>query len=221
MFSTSRPASVILFDEDFDRPEGPEVIEPVYSAAELYTAKEEAAREAREIALAEAESTTRSRAGEALAAIAAQLADARDAAASLTEQSAEAVARLLMRCFATALPALSARHGGAELTALLRALLPTLRHEPSITVRVHPDLVAPLTEEYAALDHDAAARVRLISTAAMRPGDAQIAWDRGNASRDTAALWQQIESILALAGLLDPADTSDATPARKDQAIVE
>jgi flagellar assembly protein FliH len=221
-FSTARPASIVLFDEDFDQPPpGPEVIEPVYSASELLAAKEEAAREARDIALAEAEAQTRSRASRALAAIATHLADARDAAAMIADQSAEAIARLLLRCFATTFPALSTRHGEAEVAALLRALVPTLHRQPSINVRVHPDLIATLTEELGSLDHDIAARVRLVPTGVMAHGDARITWDHGAALRDTASLWCQIESILAPAGLLEPTAAPQPQHARKDQAVAD
>ena len=59
-------------------------------------------------------------AGRALAEIAAQIAAARAEAASIAEQSAEAIARLLLDCFAAAFPALSARHGPGEVAAVLR-----------------------------------------------------------------------------------------------------
>jgi flagellar biosynthesis/type III secretory pathway protein FliH len=221
-FSTARPPGVVLFDEDFDQPPpGPEMIEPVYSAAELLAAKEDAAREARDIAIAEAEAQTRSRVSHALTAIATHLADARDSAAAIADQSAEAIARLLLRCFAATFPALSARHGETEVAALLRALLPTLHRQLSISVRVHPDLIVTLTEELASLDHDIASRVRVIPAAAMAHGDARVAWDHGAAARDTASLWSQIENILAPAGLLEPINAPQPQPAMKDHAIAD
>ena len=59
-FSASRGSGVLLFDEDFDLPPRsaePEVIEPAYSAAELAAAREEAAQEGRDRALAEADAS--------------------------------------------------------------------------------------------------------------------------------------------------------------------
>ena len=36
----------------------------------------------------------------------------------------------------------------------------------------------------------------------MSPGDVRIAWRNGTATRDAAALWQQVAAVLAPAGLL-------------------
>ena len=81
--------------------------------------------------------------------IAEQLAAARAEAAAVAEQSSEAIARLLLDCFATAFPALSARHGASEVAAVMHLVLPALHREPKITVRINPHLIAAMTEEIA------------------------------------------------------------------------
>ena len=210
-----------LFGEDFDappippRPPEPVFVEPVYSAADLAAARDDAARDSRDAALAEAEAATKATARRALTDIAAQIASARDDVAAIAEQSAEATARLLLNCFATALPALSARHGAAEVTAILRAILPSLRREPKIVIRLNPHLAREMTEEIQMLDPELAAHVRIVPTDAIPVGDVRIAWDNGGASRDTKALWDQIENILAPAGLLTTAVTA------KEHAFVD
>lgn len=166
-------------------------------------ARDEAARDSRDSALAEAEASMRAAAARGLTEIATQLTAAREEAASIAEQSAEAIARLLFDCFATAFPALSARHGAGELAAMLRELLPALHREPKITVRVNPHLISPMTEEIHAMDADLAARLKLVPTDAVAAGDARVAWDNGTATRDATSLWKQIEGILAPAGLLN------------------
>src|ERR1700722_18674818 len=101
---------VLLFGEDFDLPprqSEPEEILPVFSAAELMAARDEATQEGREIATAEAELSMRAASSRGLAEIATQISAARAEAATMAEESAEAIARLLFGCFATALPALS------------------------------------------------------------------------------------------------------------------
>jgi flagellar biosynthesis/type III secretory pathway protein FliH len=209
---------VLLFDEDFDVPAAapePEVILPVFSAAELMAARDEAAQNSRDSALAEAEVTERAVAGRTLAQIAAQITESRLEAMSIAEQSAEAIARLLLDCFATAFPALSARHGPAELAAVLREILPALHREPKITVRISPHMISAMTEEIHSLDADLLARVRLVPTDAVAPGDARITWENGAAIRDAASLWEQIENILAPAGLLNVRQTV------KEQELVE
>jgi flagellar biosynthesis/type III secretory pathway protein FliH len=209
-FPSSGGPGVLLFDEDFDVPATapePEVILPVFSAAELMAAREEAAQASRDIALAEADTTERAMAGRTLTRIATQIAESRLEAVSIAEQSAEAIARLLLDCFATAFPALSARHGSAELAAVLREILPALHREPQITVRISPHMIAAMTDEIRSLDADLLARVRLIPTDAVAPGDARITWENGAATRDASALWGQIENILAPAGLLNVKQT--------------
>src|ERR1035438_8015475 len=110
--SAARGSGVLLFDEDFDLPPPspePEMIQPVFTAAELMAAREEAAREGRDSALAEADASGSAASWRALTEIAARMEAAREEAASIAEQSAEAIARLLLDCFATAFPALSTR----------------------------------------------------------------------------------------------------------------
>ena len=161
-------------------------------------------------------------ASRALIAISDQLEAARAEAVSIAEQSSEAIARLLMSCFATAFPALCARHGQHELTALLREILPALHREPNITVRISPRISAELATEVHALDAELAKRVRLLPTDALSPGDARIDWENGAATRDAASLWRQIENILAPAGLLNSADPLSAPgPARAEHAAKE
>jgi flagellar biosynthesis/type III secretory pathway protein FliH len=199
-------SGVLLFDEDFDqpaKPPEPEVIAPVFTASELIAARAEAAQESRDRAVAELEGSARIASGRALAAIAAQITATRDEAASIAEQSAEAIARLLLDCFATAFPALSARHGPGELAGVLREILPALHREPKITVRLNPQLVPAMTEELQALDADLAARVRLIASDGVAMGDVRVTWENGAATRNAASLWSQIENILAPAGLLN------------------
>jgi len=235
-FSSSRGPGIILFDEDFDLPppsREPEVIEPVYSVNELNAAREEAARDSREQALTEADTSARTMASRALASISEQLETARAEAAAIAEQSSEAIARLVMSCFATAFPALCARHGQPELAALLREILPALHREPAITVRISPHVAAALATDVHALDADLAKRVRLIPTDAVAPGDARITWEHGAATRDAASLWRQIENVLAPAGLLNPAgplnsadplnapDPVRAEHAAKEHALVQ
>ena len=217
-FRSAGGSGVLLFDEDFDlpaKPPEPEVINPVFTAAELMAAREEAAQDSRDRAIAETEASARIASSRALAEIAAQITAAREEAAAIAEQSAEAIARLLLDCFATAFPALSARHGPGELAAVLREILPALHREPKITVRINPHLISSMTEEIHALDADLVARVRLIATDAVAPGDARVTWEHGAATRDAVSLWGQIESILAPVGLLSAKQTA------KEHELVE
>ena len=106
------------------------------------------------------------------------------------EQSAEAIARLLLDSLAAAFPRLCAQYGDAEVRAIVRVVLPGLTQEPAITVRAHPRTATALAQEIARLDPDLAAHVQTVECDAMPPGDVRIAWRNGSATRDAAALWR-------------------------------
>jgi hypothetical protein len=204
-----RAGPPILFEEDFDLPAPalgelpqPELIEPMFSAAELREASEQAAQEADRRVRAELAADHAAAVGAALAAIADQLGQAAVAAHSAAEAAAEAVAQTVMAGFAAAFPALSRRHGEVELRAVLRDIIPALDSEPRVTIRVAPQLVGAVRDELVQLDGDLVERVQVVPMEAMPVGDVRVQWQAGHATRDAARLWQEIEAILAPAGLL-------------------
>ena len=130
----SRPGT--LFGEDFDLPDAapePEVIEPVFSASEVADARETAWREGNAAGLSEATHHDIAATRRAVEAIAASVAAECQAAAVRAEQTAEAIAGLLLDSLAATFPALCARYGDAEVRAVLRAVLPALTREEAIT----------------------------------------------------------------------------------------
>jgi hypothetical protein len=194
-----------LFGEDFDRPEAtpePEVIEPTFSAAELANAGEAAWRDGHAAAKLEAADADTAAIRQALGAIAEAFTAERDAAAARQEQSAEAIARLLLDSLAALFPTLCARYGEAEMRAVIRVVLPALAQEPAVTVRTHQRTAAALAQELSRLDPEIAARVRAIECDAMPPGDVRITWRNGSATRDASAIWQEVAAVLVPAGLL-------------------
>jgi flagellar biosynthesis/type III secretory pathway protein FliH len=194
-----------LFGEDFDKPEAasePEVIEPVFSTIDIAAAREAAWHEGHDAGLQDAATKDTAATHQAIAAFAEQFATECAAAAARAEQSAEAIARLLLDSLAAIFPTLCVRYGDAEVRAIVRAVLPALTQEPTITVRAHPHTARALEQEFARLDPDLAAHVQAVDCDAMSPGDVRIAWHNGTATRDAAALWQQVAAVLAPAGLL-------------------
>jgi flagellar biosynthesis/type III secretory pathway protein FliH len=202
-----------LFAEDFDQTGAaprPEAIEPVFSADALAAARETAWREGRDAGLLEAAAGDAAATRLAVMALAERFAAECGAAAARAEASAEAIARLLLDCLAANFPALCARHGDAEVRTIVRAVLPVLTQEQTISVRAHPRTAKAVTQAIAALDPDLAVHVQAVECDAMSPGDVRIAWHNGAATRDAAALWQQVAAVLVPAGLL-----------RADAAIME
>jgi hypothetical protein len=194
-----------LFVEDFDLAEAapePEVIEPVFSASEVAAARETAWREGNAAGLGESTDGDVAATRRAVEAIAASVAAECNAAAARAEQTAEAIAGLLLDSLAATFPALCARYGDAEVCAIVRAVLPALTREPAITVRANPITAAAVAGEFARLDPDLAAHVRTIECDAMPRGDVRVAWHNGGATRDAAGLWQQVAEVLVPAGLM-------------------
>jgi flagellar biosynthesis/type III secretory pathway protein FliH len=194
-----------LFAEDFDVPEvapDPKVIEPVYSASELAAAHDAAWRDGHDAGLQDAATGDAAATRQAIAAFAEQFATECEAAQARAEQSAEAIAQLLLDSFAAIFPTLCVRYGDAEVRAIVRTVLPALTQEPTITVRANPRTARAVTQEIARLDPDLAVHVQVVDCDAMSPGDVRIAWHNGTATRDAAALWQQVAAVLAPAGLL-------------------
>jgi hypothetical protein len=139
-----------LFAEDFDVPEvapDPEAIEPVYSARELTAARDAAWRDGHEAGLQDAATSDNAATRQAIAAFAEQFAMECEAATARDEQSAEAIARLLLDSLAAIFPTLCVRYGDAEVRAIVRTVLPALTQEPAITVRANPRTARALTQE--------------------------------------------------------------------------
>ena len=217
-----------LFAEDFDTPPppapaAPGSAPPLFTAEELAASRAEAWREGQEAGLAAAREAEAAATAAALAMIATELRAARAELALGAEQTAENLACLLAAALASALPALCARHGEAEIRAVAAEILPSLTQEPNIRVLVPPQHITALQAEIATLDHELAEHVRLIATPALGPSDITIRWHHGEAVRDAAELWDQIAAILAPHGLLgatampEPVSRPAPGPSKKKQ----
>jgi flagellar assembly protein FliH len=204
-FGASSQSVGALFEEDFDQPERlaePDAIEPVYSAAELSSLREAAWREGNAAGQQEAAASDAAATRRAVESMAAQCTDARDAATARAEQTADAIARLLLDSLAAAFPMLCACYGEAEVQAIVRSVLPALTQEQAVTVRTNRLTAPSLVREIGRLDPAFAARVQIVECDAMTPGDVKIDWHNGRAIRDATALWEQVAAVLAPAGLL-------------------
>ncbi len=194
------------FDEDGEAPavpdqpaSEPEIIEPMFTAAEV-----EAVRaEARAAGRVEAEHGLAASRTHMLGLLAAGMSESRAAAAEVAEEVAGGVARCMLSALTACLPALCEKHGPAELRALTRIVLPAMLDEPRITVRVHPHMLAVMEQEVAALDIEVVERVHFKPTDAVALGDVRISWTDGSVVRDTGRARAAIEDGLAALGLLE------------------
>jgi flagellar biosynthesis/type III secretory pathway protein FliH len=207
-----------LFAEDFARPSVPDKAAapdaepqvPSFDAAELAAACEAAREEGRLAGLAEAAAGERARTATALARLAAEMQAARADLATRTEALAQDIAATIMAAFAAAFPALCARHGEVELRAIIARVIGRMEREPRIRVWSPPDHLHALADEIAALPAEIGEKVELRPDARLGPADIRITWHLGKATRDSAALWAEIEAILTENQLLPTPDAETA-----------
>lgn len=129
---------------------------------------------------------------EAAAALALGATEARDVA----EDAAHAVARATLAALLAVLPTLQAQLGQAEVQRFAAALLPNLATEPSVVLRVAPDLVVPVAAHFAP-----ETRLEVAADAALQPGEARLTWRDGTAERKAAAAVDALHETLAELGL--------------------
>jgi hypothetical protein len=132
--------------------------------------------------------------------------------------AADAFARLLFGVLAAALPATCAQNGPAEAAWFAREILPLLRLEPDIAVRVHASAQAEMQAVLAEMPPDIRARVALRLCAETPPGDIEIGWNGGRAARNAAVILGEITAILEKLDLAFPPAKPSAPPAAQIRA---
>lgn len=208
----------ILYAEDFD-----DVADPAASAADAPDPAElepppltqdDVDREcAAAVAAARLQwaSEAQQRRATLLGTISTALDQARQAAEEIALATAEATATAVLAMLAGALPQFCAEHGPAEVRALLERLLPTLRSEPRVIIRVHADLVQELQREFVDRQTEFGGTLTVLP-AAVEPGDVKIEWENGALARDTRQILQAMQDALGQLGLYPPRET---TPKRR------
>ena len=203
-----------LYAEDFDAPSieaapepqpdppsqpQPETAVPVFTVADMESAHA-AGRAAARAEIASSQAAARIK---MLGQIASAIRESQAACREAAEEAADAIARTMLSALAACLPTVCARHGEAELRALVHALLPSLTEQRRISVRVNPAMIAGLTDEIAALDPAIAECVTLVPADHMPPGDVRVEWQDGGATRDAKQARAKITDALAALGLLE------------------
>ncbi len=193
----------ILYAEDFDEvaPAASEPsVQPELPRALTAEDLDRACLTAVQSARAEWEQGEQRRRSELLASIGAALAGAREEATRLALAAAEGTASTLLAMLSGALPRLCRDYGAAEVRNLVQRLLPVLRAEPRITIRVHSDLVSAVQRDVAQLEPDLAGTVSILP-APMAPGDVKITWENGSFARDSQQILAAMQDVLSLLGV--------------------
>ncbi len=218
----------MLFIEDFDAVEmpasaapggdegnEPEIIVPAFGAEDVEAARLGGYEAGVAAGRAMVQGAREAALDGLLAAIRAALADAAAGAKLRADDIGRELARMLAGSLASVLPDLVRRHGAAEISRLVRELLPPMALEPEIVVHVAAGDREALAADLDRLDAHLASRVRLVTEAGMTAGDVMITWKNGRASRDSAALVRQLAELWQRFGL--DADSN----AEKELADVE
>jgi flagellar biosynthesis/type III secretory pathway protein FliH len=198
--SISRSAGGVLFIEDFDEPppactaDQPVIIAPSYTAEDVEAAREHG----RHAALEDQAAVHGALVHAALTAIADELAKSRQDAVALATAHAEQIAGSVLALLTACLPATAARVAPAEIRALTDALLPPLAREPGVDLRVHPDMLAAISDSLATLRD-----VTVTGDPALHISDVAIQWRDGEARRDWKTLWAGITASLPALALPD------------------
>ena len=212
--SASNSSSVfgILYAEDFDNPADnqqdsrhsmPEPSVPIITQGDVDAACAAAVQAAR----AEWQNADEQKRLTAIAALGPVLAGIRDVTEQAALLTAEATVTTILSIVTGLLPHFSQEHGAEEVRALLGRLLPTIRSQTRIHVRVHPDLVATMQGDVAELEPDLAALID-ITAAPLERGDVKVTWENGSMVRDTRKIMQAIQDALGQLGLQQPVEAT-------------
>ncbi len=219
MTDNAPPADFSLFVPDFDAPAGvimldempepdpgsaPEAAQSAVTAEMLAAACAQAHEEGRNAGLAQAADAREAQRQAMLSALAGHIAAADTQLRDVVEESGAQLAQLVFAVLQAAFPALSARHGGAEIARLTGEMVRLLAAEPRIVIRVHPTMAGEVAQVLDRLENERRAAVVVETRDDMPPGDARVGWRHGVAVRDSHALWSQVAGILAPLGLTPP-----------------
>ena len=206
------PAIGILYAEDFDDEVAVHQFsvvaeldppDPMFTAAELDHARLAAAEAARAETMAAAELTALHGRGAALAGISEGLARLTEDVGAELERATDELARTVLGMLCAALPSLMDKTASRELSALLHRLLPGLHAEKQVTVRMNPHAAGAIGSDLEQLDEQTRARIVLVPTDALAPGDLRVSWHEGRLLRDTAAIHNAAQQILASVGVAE------------------
>lgn len=191
----------ILYIEDFDAPpadatSAPDIVVQRLLPEDIEAAREDGRREGAQAALAEAEATGHALRAAAVQALADALRGMRDAVEAAAQREAASAATALQAMLAAALPHAAGAAAREENAALLRAVLPALRHAPQAVLRVHPDLVDAMAEDLAPLTAEWPAPPRILADPALPPPALRLIWEEAEITRDLAPLWAALRATL-------------------------
>lgn len=119
-------------------------------------------------------------------------------------------------------PSLAARHGMAEIEAVISDCLARLRDEVRVVIRVADAMLDAVNERVTALAAKAGfeGKIVLIAQEDLQVGDVHVEWADGGAERDSGSLWREIDAVVSCAIGETPPNTENTTSIHPTTAAV-
>lgn len=187
-------------------------VEPMFSRADLAAARRDGVELGRAAGLAEAAASRAATEVEALALIAAALADGRTEAVRVADQAAGALARALVAAMDAVMPDLVRRSALDEAGAMLAHVLPGLSREPHVRVEVPREVADGVEAALAKLTPEHRGRICVTGleragAGSLEAGEVQVRWSSGHAQRRPEQVWRTVMD--ALGGALGGSGSED------------
>ena len=199
-------------DDDALAPLAPETAEPalvvepepvapdpaIFTQEDLDRVRAEALSFGRKQGAAEAAGTADQRIARTLEQIAEGLGGALDALRhSDTEQAKDATA-VALAVIRKLFPETSRRHGLTEIAGVIDAVIGRIIDKPKLTVRVAESLQCEIADRLSAIAeaHGFAGQISIVGDSTIAEGDCRVAWAGGGATRDSAAIWREIDAAI-------------------------
>jgi len=205
-----------LFDLDFDRPAvndedidelneedavdlEPEIIIPTFSEEELKAAREDGFARGKEEGVKETLESIVQQTATALETIVAKIDTIfrlQDDANTMTARDAVNVSTSITRKL---FPQFSTQGALDEVERIVRSIMGKMIDEPRLTITVNDTLLERISSRLDPMMADTGFEGKVIFNGdeALPLSDCRIEWGTGTASRDTASLWQEIDSLIA------------------------
>jgi len=185
------------FNDDFvPEPEVPPP--PVFSEQELEAARKESYQQGKNDGLAEAAASREKKIADLLQKVTQNFSMLFSAEQERARQYEAEAVYLGRTIFNRLFPALNEKHGLEEVQRAVSLVLEKQSSQAEIIIDVPPDYVDPIQKlvDKAAAAGAMAGVCRVREDKALRSGDCRLRWNDGGASRDPAALADEIERII-------------------------
>lgn len=210
-------------DDDVPAPLAPETLEPapvvepdpapqdpaIFTQEDLDRVRAEALSFGRRQGAAEAAGNADQRLARALEQIAEGMRGVLDARRQADAEQAKEVMAVALAVIRKLFPETSRRHGLTEVTGVIEEIIGRLIDKPKLCVWVSESLRLELAEKLGGVAEAQgfAGQISVVGDSTLTEGDCRLGWAGGGATRDSAAIWREINAVLGR--LLGPIDLFD------------